>query len=224
MRTTLLALGAGSLALAGCTVEPVEIPESMAEAAKVCFVVQLVNAANENDISKDDPVTLTDYSKAVEYAMIAAAQQDGFTPNTIMEVLPTDALDLVEIIRDQDYEGALTSCQKKFEVSPSGSTPTLPEKDIDAGTSCYATSQFLLAGFEGDEVDSEGKVEEYMDLNNRLESQLDELIVADAEAFAAFSNKEDAEEMIAAGLKQAFSQGNPLTYLDACDARFPEKQ
>lgn len=220
MRTTLLVLAAGSMALSGCTSEPVEIPEDLTEAAKTCFVVQAMNLRDANNRTEDDPISLTEYSKAVQYAMIAASRSDNFSIETVLSALP-NVDTMVEELKGKDYEAALPVCQKKFGVSDSAPAPTLPEKDIDAGMSCYAMSQFFSGGIQGEEIDSEGKGAFYTELNTRLEAQLDRLITSDAEALAAFTTEEAAQKMITDGLKEAFSNGDPQAYLAACDTRFP---
>lgn len=219
MRTTFLALGAGALALAGCTAEPVDIPADLTEAAKVCFVVQALNLRDENNRTEDDPISITEYSKAVQYSMIAASKQSGFTVETVLESLP-NVESMVKDLGAKDYKTALPVCQKRFGVADKGAAPTLPEKDLDAGMSCYAMSQFFLGGVQGEDVDTEGKEAYYTALNKRLETTLDGLISADPQALASFTSADGAQALITAGLKEAFSKGDPQAYLAACDTRF----
>lgn len=220
MRTTLLSLTASSLALAGCTPEPIDIPADMAEAAKTCFAVQMLSSRIEKNAAEDDPISLSEYSKAVQYSMIAAAKADDFNIETVLGMLP-DADSIAKDFGDKDYKKAVGDCQKRFGTSASGNTPKLPEKDIDAGMACYSMSQFFRGGIEEEQVDTEGKTEYYAALNKRLETTLDGLIAADAEANAAFASDEGSLKYITAGLKEAFANGDPMSYLAACDKRFP---
>jgi hypothetical protein len=222
MRNTFLFLGAGALALAGCAGEPVELPADINEAAKTCFLVQALNLRDESSRYTEDTMTLTEYAKSVQYSMIAASQDANFKIGTVLQTLP-EVEKMAPQIEAQDYRSALPECQERFGISGKNAAPTLPAKDLDAGLSCFAMSQFFLGGVQGEDVDTEGKEEFYSELNSRIERTLDALITQDAKALAAFSNQNDAEAMITTGLKQAFSQGDPQSYLAACDKRFPAK-
>lgn len=221
MRTTFLALGAASIALAGCTPEPVEIPEDLAEASKTCFGVQALVQRDENGRGLEEQFTLTEYAKSIQYPMIAAAKADNFTLESVLAFVPSEA-DALEDLALKDYTAALPECQKKFGIAGKDATPSLPEADTEAALNCFAFSQFVLGTVQGEEVDSEGKEDYYKELAARLETNLNGVIEADPDLLARLQNEGDA--VLTGALQQAFSEGDPQGYVAACDNRFPAKE
>ena len=221
MRTTFLALGATSIALAGCTPEPVEIPEDMIEASKLCFGVQALVLRDENGREPEDQVTLTEYAKSIQYPMIAAAKTDNFTIESVLAIVPRDA-DAFDDLQLKDYEAALPECQKKFGIAGKGATPSLPEPDNEAALNCFAFSQFFLGSVQGQEVDSEGKEAYYKELAARLETNLNGVLESDPDLLKRLQGEGDA--VLTGALQQAFSEGDPQGYVAACDTRFPAKE
>lgn len=220
MRTTFLALGAASIALAGCTPEPVDIPEDMIEASKLCFGVQALVLRDQNGRGPDEQVTLTEYAKSIQYPMIAAAKGDDFTIESVLAIVPRDAK-AFEGLADKDYESALPQCQKKFGIAGEDATPSLPEPDTEAALNCFAFSQFFLGTIEGQQVDTEGKDEYYKELAERLETNLNDKLVSDTDLLARLQSEGDA--VLTEALQQAFSEGDPQGYVASCDTRFPAK-
>ena len=223
MRTTFLTLAAASLALAGCTREPVDIPTDLAKAAPICFLTQAMTIRDANDFKEGDPVSLSLYAATIKYPMIAAAKDDGFDPtNSILPLIP-DNQELVDDLNTKDYEAAVPQCNKLFGVRAEGKPATLPENDGQASMSCYGMVQYMNGVIQAEDINTEGKDEFFAELTKRLEASFEALIEADPETFAAITSDESAEQMINEAIKGAFAQGDPLAYLEACDKRFTGK-
>jgi len=224
MRTPLLSLAAVSLALAGCSPEPVDIPSDLGKAAPVCFLSKALSLRDAGQIEDGKTNTLTVFSATIKYAMIAASQAENFDPeNTIVPLIPGDDSTLIEELNYQDYDAAVGECDKLFGISGKGAVPQLPESDRDANLSCYAMVQYMNGIITEDDIDTEGKNEFYASLTKRLEGDFEKMIEADSGAYAEFATEEGATKAIAESLRQAFAQGDPKEFVEACDKRFPAK-
>ncbi|MEM6476465.1 MAG: hypothetical protein AAF687_09890 [Pseudomonadota bacterium] len=218
MRTFLFA-GAAAMALTGCFAapEPIEIPQDWDDAAQTCFVVQSLSMREANGRGATESITLDEFSSTMQYILIAASKGDELDFEAAMDTLDiSDAL--VEELGAKDYNGAVANCEKKFGIGGPDDKPELPENEQDAILSCYAMASFFKGTLEEDEAEFGDKAKDIEAVFDRLEDKVE----TDTDLAAKLLSG-DPEQMVEDGAKQAFGEGNPKDYLEACEARFPEE-
>ena len=207
-----LIAGASALSLVACfgPGDPVELPEDAIEAARTCFAVEgLVMREGKGE---DDPVSYEEFVAAIKYPMVAAAQTEPFTADTIARVL--DGSDKVaDEIRGKDYKGAVATCQARFAIDDD---VALPEKDGDAVLSCLSLAAFMQGAVQaqGGDFGEQGAI--IGPLKDRLEARMQ----SDPDVLMKLIGG-DVTEVMTEAMKPAFAEGAPDTYIAQCAARFP---
>lgn len=214
MRTSLLSLGALSLGLASCGPgEPVILPDDIQQAARLCFAAQsLVLRA---DASKGDPVTFAQYSEAIQFPLMAAAQMEPFKVENAMGAMK-DVEGAIDQVSSLDYEGAIATCEARFGIAGKEGEPALPENEQEALLGCLGMGSFMAGSVQEEGESFKEKVGVYEALNARLQAKMEKDPVILARMI-----KGETEAMINDALKSAFSEGDPEGYLDKCLAKYP---
>ncbi|MDN3644914.1 hypothetical protein QWY75_01695 [Pontixanthobacter aestiaquae] len=206
------ALVAASLAVANCGPGvPIELPEDTIAAAQTCFAAK--GLVLRDGKSQGDDVTYDEFVGAIKYPMIAASQVEPFDMNAIITIL-NGVEAIADDVATKDYEGAVTTCDKRFAAAPL----SLPEDDDDAIISCTAMAGFLSGVVEGEGEAFGGDKASVNALMTRLESEMEtspELLVTLATG--------NVEEMMNSALKDSFAQGDVDGYVTQCQKRFPAK-
>lgn len=202
-----------SLGLTGCfgPGDPVELPEGTLEAAQTCLAAQTLVWGEDKE--EGDAPSYAEFSKIIHYPMLAAAQTEPFTVDTITDVI-SGAEQTGDEIELKDYAGVIPACEAKFAVDNEG--PTLPEGDSDAFLSCLSMSAFMAGVVQEDGVANDSEIASVTNMVARLEARLE----TDPELLVKMVQN-DGNDMMEAALKVAFAQGNPANYLGKCEARFP---
>ena len=212
MQKPLIALGMSTLVLTACLGpgEPVVLPEGDVEAARVCMVAQ--GLALRADSAADAPVTYNDFVESMKYPLMAAALSDPFSADVVSEVL-TGTDQVVDEISGQDYQGAVATCEARFDI---GDTVTLPESEGEAALSCLTLASFMqgAAGADAAAFGEDGGL--VGPLFERLDARLD----SDPEMILLVVGP-NGENAMNSAMQRAFASGAPRQYIEACDARFP---
>ena len=203
---------ASALSLVACLGpgDPVELPEDTIEAARTCFAVE--GLVMREGKSKDDPVSYEDFVAAIKYPMIAAAQTEPFSADTITKVL--DGSDKVaDEIRSNDYKGAVATCQARFAVD---GDVALPEDESDAVLSCLAFAAYMQGAVQA----QGGDFGEQGALIEPLRERLEERMQSDPAVLLKLASG-DVDTVMTEAMKPAFAGGAPDEYIAQCAARFP---
>ena len=204
---------ASMMALAACLGpgDPVELPEDPIEAARTCFVAQgLVMRAGKSD---SDPITYEEFVAAIRYPMVAAAQIDPFSVETIGKVID-GAETVADDIRSKDYGGAIATCDARFGTD---TKVELPENDTDAVLACLSLAAFMQGSVQAQGGDFGDKGAAIGPLSERLQKRME----SDPEVLVKLASAKDVPAMMTDAMKPAFAEGAPGEYLAQCTARFP---
>lgn len=209
----MIVAGASILALVGCWApgEPVQLPEDTIEAARTCFAAKgLVVRAGKGE---NDPITYDEFVATIRYPMIAAAQVEPFSAETIGKVLE-GANTVAEEIRGKDYAGAVAACDTRFAAD---SEVSLPDKESDAVLSCLSMAAFMQGAVQtqGGDFGNNGAV--IASLMERLQKRME----SDPEILVKLAGADDVPALMGEAMKPAFGEGAPGEYIQACAARFP---
>lgn len=208
--------GVSALALVGCLGpgDPVELPEDPIEAARTCFAAQgLVMRAGKSDT---DPITYEEFVAAIKYPMVAAAQSDPFSVDTISTVIE-GAETVAEEIRSKDYGGAVATCDARFGTD---NKVELPENESDAVLACLSLSAFMQGAVQAQGGEFGDKGAAIGPLMERLQKRME----SDPEVLVKLAGAQDVQAMMTEAMKPAFAEGAPGEYLTQCAARFPAGQ
>lgn len=219
MKTSMLATGTMALALSGCfgPGEPIVIPENWDEAAQTCLVAQSLALRAEDQRDRKAPMTFDEFSKTVQYPMIAATKGDTFRIESVT-ANPSNLDRLLDELAEKDFEGAVIECKMRFGLAGKNRKPTLPETKTEALFSCYSMSLFVMGAIQP----SDPELGKYAEDLSALISRLKTTIETDADSVAAI-RQSNPRKLGMDGAEQAFGQGAPKEYLEACDARFPAR-
>lgn len=205
--------GTSALALAACLGpgEPVELPKDTIEAARTCFAAQgLVMREGKGE---DDPITYDEFVSAIKYPMVAAAQVEPFTADTISQVI-NGADKAADAIRSKDYAGAIATCDARF--APQAEV-ALPEQDSDAVLSCMTLAGFMQGAVQAQGGNFGNKGAAVGPLLERLQKRME----SDPKILVKLAAGGDVQAIMNAAMKPAFGAGAPDAYLSSCEARFP---
>lgn len=191
--------------------EPVELPQDTIEAARTCFAAK--GLVVREGKGADEPITYEEFVATIRYPMVAAAQVEPFSADTIGKVLE-GANAVADDIRSKDYAGAVPACDARF---GGGSKVTLPAGDSDAVLACLSMAAFMQGAVQtqGGDFGSNGAV--VGGLMERLQKRME----SDPEILVRLAGAEDVEALMGEAMKPAFGTGAPGEYIAACDARFP---
>ncbi len=196
--------------LGGCNPgEQIVLAEDAIEAARTCFVVE--SFSQRREAGGDAPLTLETFNDTIAYPIAAAAMVSPFdVDNTgrVIEDLPAEA----ERIASMDWEGAIATCEDRFGI---GERIALPASEDDAALSCYAITAFITGTLRRESSDFNADVSRFNALAARLEP-----LVRSSSALTSASNAQGLE-MVTQATRSAFSAGNPIGYINACERRFP---
>lgn len=205
--------GASVMALAACfgPGDPVELPKDPIEAARTCFAAQ--GMVLREGKSASDPITYDEFVTAIRYPMVAAAQADPFSIDTIGTVIE-GADKLADDLRSKDYAGAVTTCDARFGTDDK---VELPESETDAVLACLSLASFMQGAVQaqGGEFGDKGAA------IGPLVAGLQKRMESDPEMLVKLAGAKDVQAMMADAMKPAFAEGAPAEYIAACTARFP---
>ncbi len=217
MRDLLLATGAAALLLTGCSTEPPEIPADITDAGQFCMAAKMLSMRDADGRQRGDKSTVSAVAQQQAYPMIAASSLEDFA--TFLadgDLVSSDQIYSHGIeFKPSEFDLLVSRCDAHFGISGELAIPALPQDNLDAIYSCHAASHFVEGMGSQSLYDNEGKGPHYRQILQRMTTQR-ELAVAQRGGMA------DAEgaARVTAGLRYAFSQGNILNYIAACDAHY----
>jgi hypothetical protein len=149
-------LGAGktaaiiSLAMmsGGCNLIGAKLPESEAEASRMCWPAASVEA------QKDKVMSLAEMAEIMAYAAIAAKSEPGdknFIDKTAV-VTNTPVPDQVKLAVNSG--NLLAQCRTRFPKAAGTPTPSLPAEAVDRGMWCIIASDYLAGAMIGAKADT----------------------------------------------------------------------
>lgn len=127
----------------GCNLLNAKLPESEAEAARMCWPAASVEA------QKDKVMSLPEMAEVMTYAAIAAKSEPGnksFIDKTAV-VTNTPVPDQIKLAVNSG--NLLTQCRARFPKAAGTPAPTLPSDAIDRGMWCILASDYLTGAMIG---------------------------------------------------------------------------
>jgi len=162
-------------------------------------------------------MTLSATVQQQAYPMIAASKLEGFA--TFIDegdlVSSDQVVSYGEEFDPLEVDQLASQCDAHFGISGALSIPTLPTDDFEAIYSCFAATHWTATVAAQSLFDDEGRGPRYRQLLERMTTKKD---IAVAQRGGIDEAK--GGDLVLAGLRHAFSQGNIMNYVAACDARF----
>ncbi len=220
VRDFLLATGAAASLLTGCSTEPPQIPADINDAGQFCMAAKMLSMRDADGRERGDKSTVSAAIQQQAYPMIAASKLDDFATF----LAEGDLVNSEQVynygieFEPSEFDLLVSQCDAHFGISGELAIPTLPQDDFDAIYSCHAASNFVDAMTSQSLFDNEGKGPHFRQILQRMTTQM-EFAVAQR---CGISDAEGAAR-VTEGLRHAFSQGNMMDYLAACDAEYRDK-
>lgn len=219
MRSITLAPCWAAFLLVGCSSEPPQIPADIYEAGQFCMAAKMLAMRDADGRELGDPSSISAVAKQQAYPMIAASKSEDF--GTFLDegdlVQSTKVVSYGETFDPSQFDQLVAQCDAHFGISDALAIPTLPQDEFDAVFSCYAASHSMQVMVSQPQIDNQGKGLHYLQVLERMTAQKD-LAAARRGGISIV----ESENRTVAGLKYAFSQGNLMNYVAACDAKYRE--
>lgn len=193
------------------------MPDDLIDAGQFCVAAKMLAIRDADGRQRGDRMTISAAAKTQAYPMIAASKLkdfDWFLDDGDL-VISDQVVAYGERFDPSEFDQLVSQCDTHFGVSGALSLPTLPTDDLEAIYSCYAASHWTMTLAAQPLYDDEGRGPHYRRLFERMSTRKNL-------AVAQRGDIDDAEDeaSIVNGLRHAFSQGNIMNYVAACDARF----
>lgn len=217
MRAFLLVSGAVCSLLAACSDGPPQMPSNLNDAAQFCIAAKMLSIRNADGRQRGDRMTISAAAQTHAYPMIAASKLEDF--DWFLDdgdlVSSDQVVDFGKRFDPSDFGQLVSDCDAHFGITGTESLPTLPTDNLEAIYSCYAASHWTMTLAAQSLYDDEGRGPHFRRLFERMSTRKD-LFVAQRGGIG----DAEGEALTVEGLRHAFSQGNIMNYVAACDARF----
>lgn len=217
MRAFLLVSGAACSLLAACSDGPPQMPADLSDAAQFCIAAKMLSIRDADGRQRGDRMTISAAAQTHAYPMIAAARLEDF--DRFLDdgdlVKSDQVVSYGNRFDPSEFDPLVSECDAHFGISGDLSLPTLPTDDLEAIYSCYAASHWTMTLAAQSLYDDEGQGPHFRRLFERMSTRKD-LAVAQRGGIG----DAEGEALTLEGLRHAFSQGNIMNYVAACDAKF----